>query len=373
MGLSTFLSNAQTNKRKCDVSSEMLLPLQNDTLWSPSYVPVKLAITNHGPDSIFIGDRFQINFKIGNYYPATKFRSAKHNLGIGDTLHLNAVVYVRGNVTNRSFICATPYLAIPIKDSLILESKEEREKNKSCKDIQHQVTNPPPKTLRYIKLGCEIISPKDGTYVHDGANLPIQMLLSNIGPDTLWKGEEISWTFRTAVNQNLSLSTHVLEKDMAAGDTILVMDTLYVYNSPVFKNNRFYLTNGYPPFPVRKKGLQIAFASDLSTERDSVLLHFIGLNTDHKQSVSTKEILVYPNPVKSNRVQLVLPNKPLPNETYIFSLTTLSGQILWSNQVRPLQSPTQVHIPKIPNGMYVLKIKSASLHAFKKLVIDRVP
>ena len=91
-------------------------------------------------------------------------------------------------------------------------------------------------------------------------------------------------------------------------------------------------------------------------------------NSAIKEKLDTKELKVYPNPCKTNKVTLDF-NGLLISE---IQLTSITGKQVLSKKLQFSETKIVLQLNNIQNGMYLLKVKSTNNKvAVKKFIVSQ--
>lgn len=88
-----------------------------------------------------------------------------------------------------------------------------------------------------------------------------------------------------------------------------------------------------------------------------------------KESISATDAKIYPNPCKQEKVTVEL----YQNEIKEISLTNITGkEVFLENYLIP-ENKTQIQLNDIPNGLYIVKVKtSKNTLVVKKLMVSNI-
>ncbi len=90
------------------------------------------------------------------------------------------------------------------------------------------------------------------------------------------------------------------------------------------------------------------------------------VSADENPAIS--EVKIYPNPCKGDVVTVEFNNREIKE----IRLTNITGKEIFFKSYQLLENKKQIQVNNIPNGIYVIKIKtSEDKYVFKKLMISK--
>lgn len=133
---SSFLSFGQG--RSIDVEVVLIDPQPHYQFVSRSNKTVTAALINLGPDTLYLGDKYSVQFKFGGTYIFPSFETLLDTVYPGDSIfHSKTLdIYYRGDYDSFPF-CVIASVYNTSLDSIKLETKSQKVNNTHCVTVSH--------------------------------------------------------------------------------------------------------------------------------------------------------------------------------------------------------------------------------------------
>jgi hypothetical protein len=208
---------------------------------------------------------------------------------------------------------------------------------------------------RYVDLENKFLEPKDSHFLKLPNTLDIKFSVKNLGPDTLYVGDTISYAYLFL--KSFPYTFYELSKNIYPGDSVIISETINVTevssNEPY---SDYYALSWSATFPIpwnRSMGphAPLSLAKDKRDNSiDAVIIHWSGSLNSTQNVISRNGATLYPNPV--NELLYVKAESPI-SEVLIFSVSGTAVLVKIVHGLSNIEIPTT----KLPSGLYIARVQ----------------
>jgi hypothetical protein len=208
---------------------------------------------------------------------------------------------------------------------------------------------------RYVDLENKFLEPKDSHFIKLPSTLDIKFSVKNLGPDTLFVGDTISYGY--LFFKQFPYTFYELKKNLNPGDSVIISEVINVTEVPSNEPYSGYSAlswSGTFPIPWNRSNGTHAPLSLYKDKRDNsidaVIIHWSGSLNSIPNSISKIKSIVYPNPVDQ---LLSIKSEQAISSVYIFNVV---GKAIVGQAVNG-QVAADIPTANLPSGIYIVRVQ----------------